>query len=150
MKPLAQIPPLWESIKEALSDKILIILAIAAAVSVFTGMLAEGAAWGWVQGVSIYFAILVIVTVTAGNDWIKDKNFVRLQSEIKNEDISVIRGKYAATQSVDMYDVVVGDVILLETGCRVPADCILLEGNEITIDETYYNPNATNKRQIVK
>ena len=150
MKPLAQIPPLWESIKEALSDKILIILAIAAAVSVFTGMLAEGAAWGWVQGVSIYFAILVIVTVTAGNDWIKDKNFVRLQSEIKNEDISVIRGKYAATQSVNMYDVVVGDVILLETGCRVPADCILLEGNEITIDETYYNPNATNKRQIVK
>lgn len=129
-----------------MSDKILIILAIAAFVSVFTGMLAEGAAWGWVQGASIYFAILVIVCVTAGNDWMKDKNFVKLQSEIKNENISVIRGKYAATQSINIYDVVVGDVILLETGCRVPADCVLLEGNEITIDETYYFPKANNKR----
>jgi hypothetical protein len=60
-------------------------------------MISQGAAWGWVQGVSIYMAIFVIVAITSANDWMKDKNFVKLQSELKNEEIAVIRGKYGAT-----------------------------------------------------
>ena len=71
----------------------------------------------------------------------KDKNFVALQSRTKDEDIPVIRGKHGATQSVNIYDLVVGDIILLETGARVPADCILIEGQDITVDETYYSPD---------
>jgi len=51
----------------------------------------------WIQGISIYFAILLIVTISSLNDWMKDKNFVKLQSELKNETIAVIRGKYGAT-----------------------------------------------------
>ena len=57
----------------------------------------------------------------------KDKQFVRLQSIIKDEDMPVIRGKYGATQSVNIYKLVVGDIILLEAGARVPADCVLIE-----------------------
>lgn len=63
---------------------------------------------------------------------------MRLQSLVKDEDIAVIRGKYGATQSVNIYKLVVGDIILLETGARVPADCLLLEGQDITVDETMY------------
>lgn len=92
-----------------------------------TGMIRDFA-WGWVQGFSIYVAIFLIVSITSLNDWLKDKNFVRLQSKVKNEEIAVIRGKQGATQSVNVFKLVVGDVILLETGCRVPADCILVEG----------------------
>jgi len=73
----------------------------------------------------------------------KDKQFVRLQSKVKNEDIAVIRGKYGATQSVNIYKLVVGDIILLETGCRVPADCLLVEGTDITVDESEYYPENT-------
>ncbi len=40
---------------------------------------------------------------------------------------------------MNIYDLVVGDVILLETGSRIPADCVLIEGQDISIDETYYN-----------
>jgi magnesium-transporting ATPase (P-type) len=29
---------------------------------------------------------------------------------------------------VDVFKLVVGDIILLETGSRVPADCVLIEG----------------------
>jgi P-type E1-E2 ATPase len=84
--------------------------------------------WGWVPGVSIYIAIFIIVTITSANDWVKDKLFVNLQSRIKDEDIAVIRGKYGATQSVNVFKLVVGDIVLLETGSRIPADCILIEG----------------------
>jgi magnesium-transporting ATPase (P-type) len=42
---------------------------------------------------------------------------------------------------------VVGDIILVEAGNRIPADCILIEGNDITVDEAYYNDK---KEVIVK
>lgn len=78
------------------------------------------------------------MTLTSLNDWVKDKQFVKLQSLVKDEEIAVIRGKYGATQSVNIYKLVVGDIILLEQGARVPADCLLLEGQDITVDETMY------------
>jgi magnesium-transporting ATPase (P-type) len=49
---------------------------------------------------------------------------LKLHDEIKNE------------------ETVVGDIILLEAGMRIPADCILIEGQDITIDEAYYNEGA--------
>lgn len=123
-------------------------LAIAAFLTIITGMVANGPKWGWIEGVSIYFAILIIVTLTSLNDWVKDKQFVKLQSLVKDEDIAVIRGKHGATQSVNIYKLVVGDIILLETGARVPADCLLIDGQDITVDETMYyedNKKATKK-----
>ncbi len=71
-------------------------MAIAAFFTIITGMIAD---WrnGWVEGVSIYVAIIIIVTITSGNDYAKDKQFVRLFSMVKDESIAVIRGKYGAT-----------------------------------------------------
>ena len=37
------------------------------------------------------------------------------------------------------HDVVVGDVIIIEAGMKVPADCLLFEGMDITVDEKDYN-----------
>ena len=49
-------------------------------------------------------------------------------------------------------ELVVGDIILIETGMRVPADCILLDGMDVTADETIYNEgrNLVNKKEISK
>jgi magnesium-transporting ATPase (P-type) len=35
-----------------------------------------------------------------------------------------------------MYKIVVGDVIVLEPGCIIPADCLLIDGNDIEVDES--------------
>lgn len=72
-------------------------LAVAAFLTIITGMVANGPKLGWVEGVSIYIAIFIIVSISALNDWMKDKQFVRLLSDVKDEDIAVIRGKYGAT-----------------------------------------------------
>jgi Ca2+ transporting ATPase len=103
--------------------------------------------WGWIEGASIYLAIIIIVTISSLNDWVKDKQFVRLQNEVKNENIAVIRGKFGSTQSVNIYDLVVGDIILLETGCRVPSDCILVEGQDLAVDESFYAGHSTNVKK---
>lgn len=38
-----------------------------------------------------------------------------------------------------VYNVVVGDIITIETGMRIPADCILIEGIDVTVDENLYH-----------
>lgn len=95
-KPLPQIPPFFASVKEALNDRILLALAVAAFLTIIAGMVKD---WrlGWVEGFSIYLAILIVVMISSANDWMKDKQFVRLQSTVKDENIAVIRGKYGAT-----------------------------------------------------
>ena len=44
---------------------------------------------------------------------------------------------------------VVGDIIDLNQGDRVPADCILIEEMNITVDQSFYNPEeyAVEKEQ---
>ena len=56
-----------------------------------------------------------------------------LQSLIKDELVTVIRGKFGVTQSINVWDLVVGDVILLDTGERIPADCIVISQSELEI-----------------
>ena len=58
---------------EQFEDEILRLLLLAATVSLSIGIWKEGLAKGWYEGVTIYFAILIIVTVTATNDYVKDK-----------------------------------------------------------------------------
>lgn len=78
------------------------------------------------QFIAIVLGIVMIVGIGSVNDYFKDKQFVLLQSYVKDETMPVVRGKYGATQSVNIYELVVGDVVILETGSRVPADCVLI------------------------
>jgi magnesium-transporting ATPase (P-type) len=48
---------------------------------------------------------------------------------------------------VNVSNIVVGDVIMIETGMRLPADCILIGGMDVTVDETLYNED---RETIVK
>jgi len=52
---------------------------------------------------------------------------------IKEEDVAVIRGKQGSTNSISVWDLVVGDVIILEAGSKIPADCLLLEASELEV-----------------
>jgi magnesium-transporting ATPase (P-type) len=36
-------------------------------------------------------------------------------------------------------DLVVGDIIMIEAGMKVPADCIIISGMDITADEKLYH-----------
>jgi P-type Ca2+ transporter type 2B len=67
-----------DSIKDALNDKILLSLAICAFFTIIIGIYAHGWVYGWIEGAAIYFAIFLIVTIVSANDWMKDKQFVKL------------------------------------------------------------------------
>ena len=63
--------------------------------------------------------------------------------------IGVVRGKKGVTQTISINKLVVGDVIVLEPGCIIPADCLLLEGNDVTVDEKFFNDNEKAFKSVV-
>ena len=42
-----------------------------------------------------------------------------------------------------MWELVVGDIIMLEAGDRVPADCLLIEAIDFQVDEAFYHKDET-------
>lgn len=56
------------------------ILCLAAAVSLVTGIITEGLKLGWLDGVAIFVAVFIIVSVTAGNNYMKDQQFRKLNA----------------------------------------------------------------------
>lgn len=120
----------------AYNDKVLILLSIAAVISLAVGIPQSVRATGveWVEGVAIIVAIIVVVTVGAANDWQKERQFAKLNKKKEDRHVKVIRsGKTAAAST---YDIVVGDVVYLEPGDNIPTDGILINGHDVKCDES--------------
>jgi Ca2+-transporting ATPase len=68
---------LWD----AYNDKIIILLTIAAVISLSLGIYEAASGQSqvdWIEGVAVCVAILIVVAATAGNDWQKERQFARL------------------------------------------------------------------------
>lgn len=96
----------------------------------------------WIEGFSIMFACFFIALLSSLCNWGKEKQYLRLHDEIMNEKIGVIRGQYGLSQTCNISELVVGDIISIETGMRIPADCILIEGMDLKCDESMYEGGA--------
>ncbi len=69
----------------AYNDKILLLLTIAAVVSLALGIyetVSGESGVDWVEGVAICVAIIIVVTVGAANDWQKERQFVKLNKRV--------------------------------------------------------------------
>jgi Ca2+-transporting ATPase len=70
----------------AYNEKILILLTIAAVVSLALGIyetVSGESSVDWVEGVAICVAIIIVVTVGAVNDWQKERQFVKLNKRVR-------------------------------------------------------------------
>lgn len=105
-----------------------------AVVSIIPGMIVKPSD-GWLEGVAILAALFISVLLTAWNDYSKDSKFIELQSMNREEDIPVLRGKRLSTQTINVWKLVVGDVILLGPGDKVPADCIAIDPVNLIVKE---------------
>ncbi|XP_060695655.1 plasma membrane calcium-transporting ATPase 1-like [Hemiscyllium ocellatum] len=138
---------------EALQDVTLIILEIAALISLglsfykppggddevcgtVTGGEDEGESEaGWIEGVAILVSVICVVLVTAFNDWSKEKQFRGLQNRIEQEQkFTVIRGGQVI--QIPVAELVVGDIAQVKYGDLLPADGVLIHGNDLKIDES--------------
>lgn len=84
-------PPLtgwWALFFESFKDVTLIILCIAAVVSFAVGV-AEDPGHGWIDGVAILIAVLIVAVVTATNDYQKERQFRALSAVSDDVEIKV-------------------------------------------------------------
>ncbi|KAK6482776.1 plasma membrane calcium-transporting ATPase 1-like [Huso huso] len=149
-KPKTFLQLVWE----ALQDVTLIILEVAAIVSLGLsfyqppggdtevcgtaagGVEDEGESHaGWIEGVAILLSVVCVVLVTAFNDWSKEKQFRGLQNRIEQEQkFTVVRGGQVI--QIPVAEIVVGDIAQVKYGDLLPADGVLIQGNDLKIDES--------------
>ncbi|XP_011033032.1 PREDICTED: calcium-transporting ATPase 9, plasma membrane-type isoform X2 [Populus euphratica] len=124
----------WRFLWEAWQDLTLIILIVAAIASLGLGIKTEGLSHGWYDGVSISFAVMLVIIVTAVSDYRQSLQFQNLNKEKQNIQLEVMRG--GRIMKISIFDIVVGDVVPLRIGDQVPADGILITGHSLAIDES--------------
>jgi Ca2+-transporting ATPase len=141
--PAKKATPLWRLMWNAYNDTVLILLTVAAAISLALGLYETlgvehepGAPTpvDWVEGVAICVAIIVVTVVGGFNDWQKERAFVKLNAKKDDREIKVIRS--GKSFMINIHDILVGDILHLEPGDVVPVDGIYIDGHELKCDES--------------
>lgn len=87
---------------------------------------------GWIEGLAILISVIVVVFVTAFNDYTKERQFRGLQNRIEGEHrFSVIRA--GEVKQISVSDIVVGDICQIKYGDLLPADGILIQSNDLKV-----------------
>jgi len=130
--------PLWKQYLEKFEDPLIIILLVAGALSIgiscyeFFGL---GHNWTvFFEPIGIFIAILLATGLAFYFELRANKAFNLLNQVNDDEPVKVIRNGNAI--EVPKKDIVVGDVVILNTGDEIPADGVLLEATMLSVDES--------------
>ena len=135
---IPKIPPktfgkiLWEACK----DPLIGILAFSGTVALIFGTVFEEQRnrHEWIEGIAIWFTICVVVCIGAYNNYKQERAFHKLNS--KNDEYSVKVIRDGSEQQISNKSLVVGDLVILESGDKVPADGYLVETFSLGLDES--------------
>lgn len=132
-----EVPPrsffsiLWETLK----DPTLILLMAAATVSTAlgAGIKEEREENAWVEGVAVWVAVILVSMVGSLNDYKKELQFRKMNAVKDSIMVKVLRDGKESLVGND--ELVVGDVMILDTGDKVVADGVQIDGHGLIIDE---------------
>jgi calcium-translocating P-type ATPase len=133
---LTEIPsdPLWKKILEGFKDPMLMILMVALAVQVALFFLGQAE---WFEPVGILIAILVANGVASVSENKQEGKASALKAEEEaKETAKVIRD--GRLSEIHVSEVVVGDIVFLQAGDKIPADGVIA-GGEIKVDQAALN-----------
>jgi len=122
---------------EALQDVTLYALIASGFFSLLTGRFLNGGGEdsGTLEGIAILGSVAVVVLVTAVNDYQKESQFQELNAVKEDEQVRVIRS--GREEGISIFDLVVGDLLIVEGGDIVPADVVLVGGGCLKADESH-------------
>lgn len=117
---------------ESLGDPIIKILLIALAIKII--VLFRN--FDWYETIGILIAILLASFISSISEYGSEQAFNRLQEESIKIKVKVRRNNQIV--EVSLNDIVVGDIVILNSGDKVPADGYLIKGN-LSLDESALN-----------
>ena len=153
---LTQVPPdpLWKKILEGFKDPMIMILLVALVVQVVLFFLGQAE---WFEPVGILIAILIANGVASISENKQEGKASALKAEEEAKEMAkVVRdGKL---EEIHVSEVVVGDIVYLQAGDKIPADGEIVDG-VIKVDQATLNgeteeaekcPNKENKGYDIK
>ena len=127
---------------ESLNDPIIKILLIALAIKVL--FLFKDSNLYETLGIAV--SVFLACFISSISEYGSEKAFEKLSEENSNIKVKVLRNSKLTI--IDIKDIVVGDVVYLSSGDRIPADGIIIEGN-IYIDESILTGETIEKIKTV-
>ncbi len=120
----------WELLLEKFRDPIIRILLFAAVLSLVIGAIHRD----FTESIGIICAILLATLVGFWFEWDAQRRFRRLNRVSDDQPVKVMRG--GAMCEIPRREVVVGDVVVIESGEMIPADGELVEAVSLKINES--------------
>lgn len=128
----------WMMLLKKFSDPLIIILLIAGFLSIgisfYEYYALNAGASAFIEPVGIFVAILLATVLAFIFEYRAEKEFAILNQVNDDEPVQAIRGGRHCM--VAKRNIVVGDILVLETGEEVPADAELLEARSLNVDES--------------
>jgi Ca2+-transporting ATPase len=130
-----------EMLIDACSDRVIQILTVASIISVIFGLTLPNAhtgevdrKTGWIEGTAIIISVLVVVLTGSIQNYNKAKKFEEMERAQSVKQVSVMRD--GREQTIESSELVVGDVMVLETGMEMVCDAIYISGADLKTNES--------------
>ncbi len=124
----------------AFNDPIIKILIIALVLNIIITF--ENA--NFYEPMGIALSLFLATFVQALSEYGSESAFLKMQERGDDAEFLVLRGK--STQTVDIDDIVVGDLVILSAGQKVPADGVITEGS-VRVDMSQLNGESAEKQR---
>ncbi len=129
---------LWITFLKKFSDPLIIILLIAGVLSILISFYEyyglDGEYTVFFEPIGIFVAIFLATGLSFFFEYQAEKEFAILNQVNDDEPVQVIRSGNSC--EIPRKEVVVGDIVILNTGVEVPADGELIEATSLNIDES--------------
>lgn len=135
--------PLWKKLFEGFKDPMIMILLVALVVQVILFFLGQAA---WFEPVGILVAILIANGVSSISESKQEGKASALKAEEEaKETAKVIRD--SKLQEIHVSEVVVGDIVYLQAGDKIPADGVIVDGT-LKVDQAALNGETEEASKI--
>ncbi len=138
----------WQKLLENFGDPMIKILLVALVLNVIFWLLHQFAGIGdteWYEAVGIAAAVLIATFVSTFSEYNNENAFQKLQEEASLIKCKVYRNGEIAEIAIN--DIVVGDCVLLQSGDKIPADGIIVDGN-LAVDQSVLNGESKEAKKI--
>ena len=146
--PPPHIKSLWELVMDNFDETINQILCAAAVVSIIIGVIREGFPQGMIEGTSILIALVIIIVVNSANNYASERQLAKMVQLCSKQEVAVFRGSTDPI-TVENDELVVGDLIKFAQGMKMPADCIMVEGQDVVCREAELTGEPGGKSKVV-
>ena len=123
----------WDKLLGNFGDPMIKILCVALVINVIFAFLGHTE---WYEPLGIALAVLLATFVSTYSEYSNENAFQKLQEEASAIRCKVYRNGQIAEIPID--DIVVGDCVLLQSGDKVPADGLIVDG-ELKVDQSTLN-----------